>query len=79
MGVYPGGRINGGGSIAGGGELLLPQTEHSRIFHFDQAHYGPVSDIRATSRVKVDHTIVGIGWLGLGSYIDGGSGGGTYR
>ena len=71
MGVSPVGGSDGGGVITGGRDVLLPPPEHSRAFHCDQAHHGPVSSGVAASGVKFVQAVVGTGWIVIGRDVDG--------
>ena len=43
---------DGRSGIAGDGDLRIPPPEHGHTFHFNQAHYGPVSVGRVETRAK---------------------------
>ena len=76
--IYPAGGSDGRGGVTGGGDLHLPPPEHIHTVHCNQVYYGPVSGGGEVSGVMSGQSVVGIGWLGLGRDVDGGSGGGTY-
>ena len=76
MSLPPAGGRYGGGGIAGGGDLRLPPSEHSRTVYCENDHYGPVADSRAEAGVKGDQSVVVAGRIRCGGDADGGSGGG---
>ena len=78
MGVSSSIGRDGGGGINGGWYLHLPPPEHSRTVYCDQAHYGPVSGVRAEAGVKGGQAVVGEGRLGLLGDTYGGLGDETY-
>ena len=75
MGVSPTGGSDVIGGITRGGDLNLPYLEHSHTFHCNQAHYGPVSVIKATSGFKGGQEVRVTVRIGIGQDTDGGSGG----
>ena len=52
MGLSLSGGRDGGGGIAGGGDLRLPSPERSFIVCCNQDHYGPISGGGTESGVK---------------------------
>ena len=64
----------GRGWIARGGDLFLPQIEHSHTVYCDQAHYGPMSGGRVEDGVKGGQAVVGSGSPGFGGDVESGSG-----
>ena len=64
-----------GGGTAGGGDLSLLPTEHSRTVYFNLAHHVPVSGDRVEARVKGGQSVVGSVQNGFGGDLDGSSGG----
>ena len=51
--------VDARGGYAGGGDLLLPLSEHCCIIYPDKAHYGPVSGGGAASSISGIKAVVG--------------------
>ena len=61
----PCGGCNGGGGVAGFGDLRLPSPEQSSATYCNYNNYRPVSGIETEARGKGDNAVVGIGGFGI--------------
>ena len=76
MGVSLAGRSDGGGGVTRGGDLRLLLPLHSREIYCDQAHYGTMSGSGEAYGITGGQAVAGTGNIGLGEYVEDGSGGG---
>ena len=77
MGLPPYGGCNGGGGVAGVGDLRLPSLEHSSAIYCNYDHYSLVSSSKMEARGKGGNAVVGTGGFVFGGDADSGPGGGA--
>ena len=77
LGLPPYGGCEGGGGVAGVGDLRLPSPEHSRAIYCNYNHYIPVSSSKMDARGKGGNAVVVTGGFGFGGDADSGPGGGA--
>ena len=77
LGLPPYGGCDGGGGVAGVGDLRLPSPEHSSAIYCNYDHYRPVSSRKMEARAKSINAMVGTGGFGFGGDAESGPVGGS--